>query len=294
MPDMETTECGCRSADATKLGNRSPNEAPYSGGVLATTFKIPKMDCSAEEALVRMTLDGTEGVRSLLFDLPNRSLVVFHTSNPDSINARLQPLGFGATLVSTSESSPPLATDGDHAESKTLWILLTVNALMFVAELSAGLIAQSAGLIADSLDMFADAAVYGLSLYAVGRAASLKRRSAHLSGWIQIALALGVLLEVARRFFLGSDPEPPFMIVVATIALVANAACLLLISRHRHAGAHMRASWIFSSNDVLANIGVIVAGLLVAWTDSAIPDLVIGMIITIVVFGGGLRILRLQ
>lgn len=275
-------------------GSPPANEVPSSVGTLATTFKIPKMDCSAEEALVRMALDGTEGVRSLQFDLPNRGLVVFHTSTPESINARLQPLGFGATLISTDESSPAPTTDADRAESKTLWILLAINAVMFVAELTAGLIAQSAGLIADSLDMFADAAVYGLSLYAVGRSATLKRRSAHLSGWIQICLALGVLFEVGRRFFFGSDPEPPFMIAVAGIALVANAACLMLISRHRHAGAHMKASWIFSSNDVLANIGVIVAGLLVAWTHSAVPDLVIGTIIAIVVFGGGLRILRLR
>ena len=84
------------------------------------------------------------------------------------------------------------------------------------------------------------------------------------------------------------------MMVVAAIALLANVTCLVLISRHRHAGAHMRASWIFSSNDVLANVGVIAAGLLVAWTQSAIPDLIIGTIIAVIVFTGGLRILRLQ
>jgi Co/Zn/Cd efflux system component len=149
-------------------------------------------------------------------------------------------------------------------------------------------------LIADSLDMFADAAVYGLSLYAVGRTVSLKLRAAHLSGWFQMVLAFGVLAEVVRRFLFGSDPESPLMIGMAMVALVANVSCLWLISRNRESGAHMKASWIFSANDVLANLGVIVAGILVAWTSSPYPDLIIGTLIGLVVLSGARRILALK
>ena len=67
------------------------------------------------------------------------------------------------------------------------------------------------------------------------------------------------------------------MMSIAFLALIANITCLAIISRHRTGGAHMRASWIFSTNDVIANIGVIVAGALVAWSGSALPDLIIGM-----------------
>ena len=161
-------------------------------------------------------------------------------------------------------------------------------------EVVLGLLAQSAGLLADSLDMFADAAVYSLALYAVGRAAHLKVKAAHIAGWLQLVLALGALFEVGRRFVFGSEPVSALMMGVGVVALVANVTCLVLISRHRDRGAHMTASYIFSANDVLANLGVIVAGALVAWTGSAVPDLVIGGIIGAVVLNGARRILALR
>jgi len=181
----------------------------------------------------------------------------------------------------------------EGGEARTLWTVLAINAFMFVAELVAGWLAQSAGLLADSLDMLADAAVYGLALYAVSRPTVLKRRAAHLSGGLQLALALLAFAEVARRAVLGSEPGPPAMIGVSLVALAANVTCLLLVQRHRHRGAHMEASAIFSANDVLANLGVITAGALVAWTGSPWPDLVIGTAIAALVLRGALRILRL-
>lgn len=148
--------------------------------------------------------------------------------------------------------------------------------------------------IADSLDMFADAAVYGLALYAVGRSVSLQVRAAHLAGVLQLILALGVLVEVVRRFIFGSEPESLIMMAVAFLALLANTGCLLLISKHREGGAHMKASWIFSANDVVINMGVIVAGALVAWTGSNYPDLIIGTVVGFIVLNGARRILALK
>lgn len=187
-----------------------------------------------------------------------------------------------------------MCDDDAAAELGTLRVLLALNAAMFVVELVAGWLAQSTGLLADSLDMFADAAVYGLALRAVGRPPELKLRAAHVSGWLQLALALGAFAEVARRAAFGSEPEPPVMVGVSLLALAANVACLGLIHRHRHRGAHMRASYIFSANDVLANLGVIAAGALVAGTGSPVPDLVIGAAIAAIVLRGAVRILRLQ
>jgi Co/Zn/Cd efflux system component len=82
------------------------------------------------------------------------------------------------------------------------------------------------------------------------------------------------------------------MIAVSMAALVANVTCLRLISRHRDGGVHMRASWLFSRNDVLANLGVISAAVIVALTGSRWPDLVIGLLITIIVLRGGFAILK--
>jgi Co/Zn/Cd efflux system component len=150
------------------------------------------------------------------------------------------------------------------------------------------------GLMADALDMFADAAVYGLSLYAVGRAAAMKVRAAHVAGWLQLVLAAGVLAEAIRRFAGGSEPVSGLMMGMGLLALAANVYCLVLVARQRDAGAHMKASYIFSANDVIANAGVILAGLLVAVTGSRYPDLAIGLIVALFVLNGARRILRLR
>ena len=177
-------------------------------------------------------------------------------------------------------------------ERAVLRVLLAINALMFVVEIVAGWLADSTGLIADSLDMLADAIVYGISLYAVGRSPTAKRRAALSSGWFQVLLALGVGADVVRRAVVGSDPASLPMMGVGALALAANLTCLALLAKHRDGEVHMRASWIFSVNDVLANLGVIAGGLLVLLVGSRWPDLVIGAVITLVVLWGGIRIIR--
>jgi Co/Zn/Cd efflux system component len=180
----------------------------------------------------------------------------------------------------------------NELERKTLIALLCVNSLMFAAELTMGWFAQSTGLIADSIDNFADATVYGVSLYVVGKGVLKQARSAHISGVLQIVLGVGVLLEVFRRLIYGSEPQSLLMFAVGILALLANVICLKLIWKHREGGVHMRASWIFSTNDVIANLGVIISGVLVATLNSRYPDLIIGTIISIVVVSGGISILR--
>lgn len=274
------------------------------GGVLnQTTFEIPKMDCPSEEKVIRMALDGSENVRHLTFDLSTRRLVIVHVGQADRILSALLPLGFGARISETrtlseseqSQLAPDKSLSGDdESETKVLRLLLAINAAMFIIELSMGLFAQSTGLIADSLDMFADAAVYGVSLYAVGKAINMKRRAARMSGYLQILLALGALVEVVRRFYFGSEPESDLMMGVAALALIVNVSCMALLSRHREGEVHMKASWIFSTNDVIANVGVILAGALVGWLNTNWPDLIVGLIIAFVVFNGGRRILKIS
>ena len=111
---------------------------------------------------------------------------------------------------------------------------------------------------------------------------------------LEMLLALGTLSEVARRVLAGNLPEGGVMIGISLLALAANVACLLMLARHRDRGVHMKASYIFSANDVIANLGVIAAGALVAWTSSPWPDWIIGTVIALVVLAGAIRILRLR
>ena len=264
---------------------------------MRSTFCVPKMDCPSEERLIRLALSSVAGVQALHFDLTGRTLEVVHATSPQLVLAQLEPLGFGATLVATVDEAAadakPQNTDV-VGEARVLRQLLIINAVMFVAEIGLGLWADSSGLIADSLDMLADAAVYGISLYAVGRTTLDEHRAARVSGWLQGGLALGMLVEVGRRAWMGSEPVEGLMIGVATLALVANLACVALLARHRTGGVHLRASWIFTTNDALANLGVIVAGVLVWQTGSAIPDLVVGAGVGLMVLWGAVRILRLR
>ena len=180
----------------------------------------------------------------------------------------------------------------DKEQSRVLIQLLAINGVMFVAEVIAGIIADSTALIADSLDMLADATVYAIGLYAVGKSLANKAKAAHISGIFQVMLGFGVMFDIVRRFVVGSEPESLMMIVVGVIALIANSICLVLIYKHRQGEVHMRASWIFSKNDVIANLGVIGGGVLVAWLGSPWPDLVIGLIIAAIVVWGGIHIIK--
>ncbi|MFC1626196.1 cation transporter [Pseudomonadota bacterium] len=180
----------------------------------------------------------------------------------------------------------------NRQEGRVLIALLGINLLMFFVEISFGILADSNALIADSLDMLADATVYGIGLYAVGKSALMKLKAAHISGIFQITLALTVAADAVRRSVFGSEPESILMISVGLLALLSNLICLQLISKHREGEIHMRASWVFSKNDVMANLGIILGGGLVHVFDSRYPDIVIGLVISIIVARGGLHIIR--
>lgn len=263
-----------------------------------SVFRISKMDCPSEERLIRMALDGKVETKSLNFDLPQRSLTAVHPDSAQKLLSVLETLNLGAELKESkklSEVEELLETpSSDVEEMAVLRTVFVINAAMFFVGFIGGWIAHSAGLLADSLDMFADATVFGLSMFAVGRSITHKQKAARLSGYLQMALAIFALVEVIRRFFMGSDPEGTYMIALAAIALVANAICMYLLVSHRKGAVHMQASWIFLSNDVIANFGVIIAGALVYFSDSRIPDLIVGLVIAFVVLRGAINIIKLS
>ncbi len=260
-----------------------------------TVFEISKMDCPSEENLIRMKLDGIAGIVNLDFDIPNRKLTVFHSGEIDQIEKSVMALNLGGKKISTEQTDQTEFNDISN-QKKLLWIVLGINFAFFLIEMTTGLISKSMGLVADSLDMLADSFVYGISLLAVGGTLIKKKQIAKLAGYFQITLAIIGFLEVLRRFF-GADKLPDFqtMIIVSVFALIANGICLYILQKSKgKEEAHMKASVIFTSNDVIINLGVIIAGFLVNWLSSDKPDLFIGIIVFVLVIQGAFRILKLS
>lgn len=258
-----------------------------------TVFEIAKMDCPSEENLIRIKLNDIESVQNLDFDIENRKLIVYHVGQLNEIETAIHELNLNSRLLETNQTNQTVLSESSN-QRKLLWTVLLINFGFFIIEVTTGLVSRSMGLVADSLDMLADSIVYGLSLFAVGSTIAFKKRIAKASGYFQIILAALGFIEVIRRF-VGIETLPGFetMIVVSTFALVGNGICLYLLQKSKSQEAHMKASMIFTSNDVIINIGVITAGILVHLLDSNKPDLIIGAIVFVLVIQGAFRILKL-
>ena len=256
-------------------------------------FHIKKMDCASEENIIRMQLQSIREIEALDFDIANRKLRIYHKGNLSEIESTIHALNFNATHIKTDQVRDEISPS-HYDQRSLLWKVLIINAVFFIIEILAGLVSNSMGLVADSLDMLADAAVYGLSLFAVGGTLRRQKQVAGLSGYFQLALAIAGFGEVVRRF-LGYAQLPNFktMIIVSILALIANVVCLYLLQKSKSEEAHMKASLIFTSNDIIINLGVVIAGVLVLLLNSAYPDLIIGAIVFIIVTRGALSILKL-
>jgi Co/Zn/Cd efflux system component len=262
--------------------------------VLRTTFAVRKMDCPAEEQMIRLKLGDFKDIASLEFDIPNRKLDVYHTGDYRPILDGIDQLHLDASLVESKAAEQYSTSAKDRIEKKLLLQVLSINLFFFVLEILTGFISNSMGLVADSLDMLADSLVYGLALFAVGGTMATKKNIARTSGYFQLILAVFGITEVIRRF-LGLSEVPVFqtMIVISLFALIGNAVCLILLQKSKSVEAHMQASMIFTSNDVIINLGVIIAGILVFATKSKIPDLAIGAIVFFIVARGAFHILKI-
>lgn len=242
------------------------------------------MDFPSEETLIRMKLESIESLVSISFDIANRKLSIFHLGPVLPISDAISSLNLDDSLISTEETNEPIVVENNN-QCKLLWTVLLINFSFFTIEMSTGLISKSMGLVADSLNMLADAFVYGISIMAVGSTLVRKKAISKIAGYFQITLALLGFLEILRRFF-GSESLPNFqsMIIVSILALLANWFCLYLLQKSRSKDElHMKASMIFTSNDIIINAGVIIAGSLIYLTSSAIPDLLVGFTVFILV-----------
>lgn len=172
-----------------------------------------------------------------------------------------------------------------EAERGTLRIALSLNATMFAVGIVAGYWAQSTGMMADALDMLTDGVAYALALMAITRGPTFKRNTARWSGVVLIVLGGAIVIDVIRRAIDGSEPLGLAMMAYSTLSFAVNLSVLMLLSKYRRGEVHLRASYICTRADVIANVGVFVSGGVVAVTGFRYVDLLAG-------FAIGLYVLR--
>ena len=176
-------------------------------------------------------------------------------------------------------------------QRRVLVIVLLINAVMFLAEFGAGVVAGSTALMADASDMFGDALVYGVSIYAVSRSDRWKAGAATLKGVVILLLAVGIVVNIIAKISSGVPPSSALMLMFGGMALVANLICLGLLWRFRSHDVNMASTFECSRNDVISNVGVLVAATCVAAFVSPWPDILIGAVMATIIFRSSVRVL---
>jgi Co/Zn/Cd efflux system component len=181
---------------------------------------------------------------------------------------------------------------GNPAYRRVLWLVLAINAAMFLVEIGAGVAAGSASLQADALDFFGDAANYAISLFVVGLALRYRAMAALAKGASMAVFGLWVIGTVVWHLAHGTLPNAFTMGAVGFVALAANAASFGLLWAYRAGDANMRSAWICTRNDVIGNLAVLLAAAGVFGTGTGWPDIVVAAIMAGLALQGAVTVIR--
>lgn len=179
-------------------------------------------------------------------------------------------------------SDDDLPKDLSHitpAYRKALWLVVLINVGYGIAEIIGGFLADSQALKADALDFLGDGSITLLGLLAIGWGLKLRARSALIQGIFLGAMGIGVLAYTIYRTQVLQTPEAGLMGGFGIGALLINVIAVILLIPHRKGDANVRAVWLFSRNDALGNILVIIAAGFVFLTNTSWPDLIAAGII---------------
>jgi Co/Zn/Cd efflux system component len=185
------------------------------------------------------------------------------------------------------------AFEGLSADYKRrLWIVIAINAAMFLVEMGAGALAGSQALQADALDFLGDAMTYGISLAVIGASLQLRARAALLKGASLTLMGLWVFGATAYHVLVLGVPRAEVMGVIGFLALAANVASVLILLRYKDGDANVRSVWLCSRNDAIGNVAVMVAAAGVWATATRWPDLIVAAIMAGLFLYSSAQILR--
>jgi len=251
-------------------------------------YRVTGMDCSSCAEKIQSAVAKLPGVEEARVSIASSMMTVKvddAARRSPAVEATMTELGYhldreGSSTTAEADELPKDLSHITPAYRRALWIVVLINVGYGLVEIVAGFVARSQALEADALDFMGDGLITFLGLLAIGWSLVWRARSALIQGLFLAALGVGVLLNTAYRVLVLNQPEAELMGVFGIIALVANVAAALILIPHRAGDANVRAVWLFSRNDALGNLAVVIAAGLVFWTKTAWPDLVVAVIIS--------------
>lgn len=256
----------------------------------AARYRVIGMDCASDAAEIEAAARAVEGVQTVKVSTASHVMTVRvddSAARLPEVEGAVARLGYqlsplDAARTADEDRDDDLPKDLSHitpAYKRALWIVVLLNVGYGVVEMVGGFLSGSQALKADALDFLGDGLITFLGLLAIGWTLRWRARSALIQGLFLGALGLSVLGSTAYRVLAQQRPEAELMGVLGLVALVVNVAAALVLIPHRTGDANARAVWLFSRNDAIGNAAVVVAAVLVAWTGSAWPDLVVAVVI---------------
>ncbi|MCG2632976.1 cation diffusion facilitator family transporter [Bradyrhizobium sp. WYCCWR 13023] len=250
----------------------------------AVRYRVTGMDCSACAAKIEAAARSVAGVRDAKVSIASQEMMLRTddgTATLPEVERSITGLGYRLARIDADEDDHQVA-DLSHvtpAYRRALWIVVLLNAGYGIIEIVGGFLAGSQSVKADALDFIGDGVISFLGLIAVGWGLAARAKAALLQGIFLGVLGVGVLVATAYRVLVQHPPEAELMGILALIGLAVNVAAAVVLLPHRLGDANVRAVWLFSRNDAIGNIAVVIAALLVAWTQTPWPDLVVAVVI---------------
>lgn len=251
-------------------------------------YRVTGMDCSSCAEKIQSAVAKLPGVEEARVSIAS-SIMTLKVDDASrrtlAVESTVTELGYhldreGRPAGADDDELPKDLSHVTPAYRRALWLVVLINVGYGLVEIVAGFVARSQALKADALDFMGDGLITFLGLLAIGWSLAWRARSALIQGLFLAALGMGVLLNTAYRVLVLNQPEAELMGVFGLIALVANVGAALILIPHRSGDANVRAVWLFSRNDALGNLAVVIAAGLVFWTKTAWPDLVVAVIIS--------------
>ena len=180
----------------------------------------------------------------------------------------------------------------DPIYKRILLIVIAINAIMFVVEMLAGIQANSQALQADALDFLGDTFTYAISLWVIGKPITTRSNAALFKGYTLLLISLWVFASTLYQLFILNQPSVITMGSIAIVAFLANISSALLLMKYKDGDANVRSVWLCSRNDAIGNLAVLASAVLVWYSNTPWPDLIVAMLMAGLFLSSAIQIIR--